>query len=507
MGSKVEIGKYTLESLTTGMYEQPLIVYREYIQNAVDALEEAFRQHLVSSLDMRIDIAIDEENRTIEILDNGVGIHANDAERVLLSVGSSEKLHSESRGFRGIGRLGGLSYCDRLVFETTAAGSTIVTHVEFDCVLLKELLLPGRSDGMSMEQVLNTVTTVRTENCDADDHYFAVRMLGVSEDTGLLNEEEVIDYLAQTAPVPYPPYFYLSRNIHDYAKSHGITLTEFPVFVAANGKRPRSLYKACKRHYASGKDGESAVYEVNLFDVLSPTTGELLAFGWYAETDWAGTIKDNSIRGLRLRAGNIQIGDEHTLDRVFKQSRFNGWTQGEVFVVSDALIPNARRDNFELNREYLELINVLTTGVGSEISARIGAASRLRNDPSKRVVDAARQAQTEAAHKIEQGFNSREEKEQTRQALEERLRAVTDTRAKKPAIEEERRAVMEQITQTLDAFDEVATYKSDALRGVLSKKEMNILRTASDVMTMYLDQELLDQIMDEIVARLSRKGT
>ena len=32
----VEVGKFTLESLTTGMYSDPRIVYREYIQNSVD---------------------------------------------------------------------------------------------------------------------------------------------------------------------------------------------------------------------------------------------------------------------------------------------------------------------------------------------------------------------------------------------------------------------------------------------------------------------------------------
>ena len=37
----IEIGKFTLESLTTGMYTDPEIVYREYIQNSVDALDEA----------------------------------------------------------------------------------------------------------------------------------------------------------------------------------------------------------------------------------------------------------------------------------------------------------------------------------------------------------------------------------------------------------------------------------------------------------------------------------
>ena len=42
MGDEVvQVGKYTLESLTTGMYADPKIVYREYIQNSVDSLEHA----------------------------------------------------------------------------------------------------------------------------------------------------------------------------------------------------------------------------------------------------------------------------------------------------------------------------------------------------------------------------------------------------------------------------------------------------------------------------------
>jgi len=41
MENVIKIGKYTLESLTTGMYTDPKIIYREYIQNSVDAIEEA----------------------------------------------------------------------------------------------------------------------------------------------------------------------------------------------------------------------------------------------------------------------------------------------------------------------------------------------------------------------------------------------------------------------------------------------------------------------------------
>ena len=34
----IKIGKFTLETLTTGMYDSPKDIYREYIQNAVDSI-------------------------------------------------------------------------------------------------------------------------------------------------------------------------------------------------------------------------------------------------------------------------------------------------------------------------------------------------------------------------------------------------------------------------------------------------------------------------------------
>ena len=41
METEVQVGKYTLESLTTGMYSDPKIVYREYIQNnAEEVIDE-----------------------------------------------------------------------------------------------------------------------------------------------------------------------------------------------------------------------------------------------------------------------------------------------------------------------------------------------------------------------------------------------------------------------------------------------------------------------------------
>ena len=118
MAESIQVGKYTLESLTTGMYSDPKIIYREYIQNSVDALEAAVAMNIIEPQSMRIDIIVDEENANIMIRDNGTGIPSASAVSTLMNIGSSKKRHSNNRGFRGIGRLGGMSYCGRLVFKS-----------------------------------------------------------------------------------------------------------------------------------------------------------------------------------------------------------------------------------------------------------------------------------------------------------------------------------------------------------------------------------------------------
>ena len=174
MDENIQVGKYTLESLTTGMYSDPKIIYREYIQNSVDALEAAVQCNLIEPQSMRIDIIVDAENAYISIRDNGTGINSSNAVPTLMNIGSSQKRHSNNRGFRGIGRLGGMSYCGRLVFTTSAENENTKTIVEFDCKKLRQLLVPGANEDMDLATVLSNVTQIRREDEKKERHYFPI---------------------------------------------------------------------------------------------------------------------------------------------------------------------------------------------------------------------------------------------------------------------------------------------------------------------------------------------
>ena len=142
MKHELIIGKYTLESLTNGMYASPLDMYREYIQNSVDSFDEAVEAGIEIADKLIVDIDIDKTTKRVTIRDNGCGIRAEEAIGTLVDIGNSKKKRGTSRGFRGIGRLVGLSYCEKLTFRTSYQGEAVTTVIEFDASLLKELLLP-----------------------------------------------------------------------------------------------------------------------------------------------------------------------------------------------------------------------------------------------------------------------------------------------------------------------------------------------------------------------------
>ena len=72
------VGKNILDNLTTGMYSDSKVIFREYIQNACDQIDLAIMLGILSPGEGGVDIFTDVKKRYISIKDNATGVKAED---------------------------------------------------------------------------------------------------------------------------------------------------------------------------------------------------------------------------------------------------------------------------------------------------------------------------------------------------------------------------------------------------------------------------------------------
>lgn len=507
----ISIGKFTLESLTTGMYNEPESCYREYIQNAVDSIDMAIEQGILTLEQSRIEILIDKERCSISIKDNGKGIGGDLARKTLLDIGNSSKLHTVNRGFRGIGRLGGLSYCKKLSFCTTAYGDETKTVVSFDCEKLKELLVPGQGKEQSLQEVIGAVTTVTVLEEQAASHYFIVKMEQVDELECLLDIHLVKDYISQVAPVPFNRNFYWSEQIKHELSQNGVSVAEYPIFIGKSFEELSQIFKPYKTwariSSRSSDEVKDEVYGISYYEVPD-ANGEALASGWYADTGFLGTIADENIAGIRVRLGNIMIGHAKTLAPYFKESRFDGWAMGELYIISNGLIPNARRDDFERNSTFSEFENGVAHTLGSVITDKIRTASKLRNNPSQKAIRKAEKSISRTEVILTTGFNSSFEKEQLVTELQDVKKELTaiSKNASEDVIQKKIQLI-QQIGALEESVTESVNYKSKCTTtSEFSKGEKKIIQAILEVLTRNFARETVDALYAELLQELKVKG-
>lgn len=507
---EISIGKFTLESLTTGMYNEPESCFREYIQNAVDAIDSAIEEKLLTIEESRIEIIVDDEHKVVSIKDNGTGICGCKARKTLLDIGNSSKLHTVNRGFRGIGRLGGLSYCKRLSFCTSFKGEDMKTIVTFDCERLKKLLIPGQGDEHTLQSVIEAVTTVNILEEQESAHYFIVKMEEVDDIASLLDIDLVKDYISQVAPLPYRKNFYWGSMIKQDLDIKGVSIAEYPIFIGRSFERLTQLYKPYKTILdVTSRAGisKNEINGISFFDVVD-NSGLALAHGWYAETEFSGTLVDDRISGIRVRLGNILIGTAKTLSPYFKESRFNGWVLGEVYIKSSNLIPNARRDDFERNDTFAEFENSIRVSVGTQVSDKIRAASKARNNPVAKKIKKATKTITQAETILTTGFNSSFEKEQVVEGLEsmkKELRTIPKSAA--PDVIQQKVQLIQSLEELGEAVVESKNYRAKKdVTSDFSKAEKKIIQAILEVLSRNFARETVDSLYKEFLDEIKIKG-
>lgn len=358
---------------------------------------------------------------------------------------------------------------------------------------------------MSLSAVLEEITKVEVLPEKAEKHYFCVEMKDVTGFSDLLDIEAAKSYISQVAPLPYQSrHFIYTSQLKGYLQEKGYIVEEFPIFVGESEPDLEPVYKPNKSRFRSdrGKRTIDEITSMSYFDIV--IDGELYALGWYGNCGWYGFLSDKELAGFRVRKGNILIGDSKTMNVIFKEARFNGWTQGEIFIVTDKLIPNARRDDFEQNDAYYKLIEALSSKIGAEITRTIREASQTRNNPSAKALREVEKKLAEATTALTEGFNSAVDKEklistltETAESLEG-LRVGEDLAAKKQELRT-------QIDTAIEEVSESKNFKINQINSGIDKKSKQVLKVVSDILSRKLAKFLVDEIIEDIVAELNRK--
>ena len=362
------VGGDVISLITAGMYNNPLAIYREYIQNSVDAIAAESDQC------GRIEIEIDPVGLRLSIRDNGPGLSPEMARRALVPIARSEKKRGTDRGFRGIGRLAGLAFAQSVTFVTKCNYDDKVTRITWDGPTLQcNLKEHPKTDKAILE-------SVRVETLPSDGwpkHFFDVEVTGIARHAAglVLNKEAVRAYIGEVCPVPIGPTFPFKSEIEGVLEDDGAS---FVLDVFLNGETEHVTRRFDGEIPLQG-DRKVCFTEFERFDIPALDGSTSAAVGWIAHSSYSGMILQGAgVRGFRVRVGNIQIGDEAVFEHLFLEDRFNRWCVGELHILDSRILPNSRRDYFEPGphvRNFENQLRAMFRGIAS----RCRKSSTMRN--------------------------------------------------------------------------------------------------------------------------------
>ncbi len=163
-----------LQILASEIYDSPLALLRENLQNAYDAVRMRFASSGTLAEGGRIDIRVG--NGEISITDNGIGMNEEVLRENFWKAGSSGKRSDGARragvvGTFGIGAMANFGVCTRLTVETRSDGNTDVLRsmaerdslrIAEECISL-EHITSDREVGTTVTAVLDSENPISPE--------------------------------------------------------------------------------------------------------------------------------------------------------------------------------------------------------------------------------------------------------------------------------------------------------------------------------------------------------
>lgn len=358
------MGLRLLETLTSALYEDPIVFFREYVQNSADA----FTRHPVTNA--RIDIKIDKKNKKIVFLDNGYGIPKKDFIDKMTSIGKSDKNKAiDQIGFRGIGRLAAMPFCKELIFKNKVENEEEIQVFSWDGEKYNTLLSQSETD--DLESAIDQITqkSVLKYEGNISDHFFKVELVSYrTEIEELVNGKDFKQKLSRLLPLKYADSFEAKKAIHNhYKKFMGESLEKYEFDVYLDDDQ---LYKPYSETHILESD---IVFWDLSFDQLSEEVlAEKIGVLWFTFNRKVSSNPADSPRGIFVRSKNMLLGNEYAIaDSVSKGNNdyvttYRELTQtlngvyGELLIDTQRLSDNARRDWFKIDQNSNQLRVILT---------------------------------------------------------------------------------------------------------------------------------------------------
>ena len=513
---ETQLGVHLLETITQGMYSEPLHCVREYIQNGFDSIRAARRRGVLGAKDGCIDVTVDRHTKLLQIRDDGTGLSPEEASVRLVDIGYSDKASSAdaaaaNAGFRGIGRMAGVSYCERLVFETSD-GCGRICVVTFDAQAINRLTRPGQAP-TTIAEAINNNCTLEERPSDSNTRFLQVSLERVNN-PALLNAESLSRYLEQTAPVRQDPTTWKFQDkIYSLAKNSGCPESLDTVSVrihGADGAILREVYRPFKDSFAT-KDGRKQGHRlVKVTDVVAlPSDGDYPGWwGWLALHPRRGALADVPFGGLRVRMHNIAVGDQSLVQALWKTPSLAMWCFGEVHVVDPDLVPNSQRDNFEpsdaLSRFRAQLADEMR-----RIEKDIRAESKDRNTSVHKIAQRVERTITQARHRLTEGLTSHDEKTRLIATLDNEVERLNKSNKERNRTAEEHTtldAKLVEVKQLQEEVRKVQRTDADASMSHLNKQARGAVRTVLAVVKEELDDDKRFAAIEQRVFAALRPG-
>lgn len=333
-----DIGARLLENLARGIYNHEAVL-REYVQNACDAYA-AFGGPADQEV---IRIAI-EDDETLAIQDNGVGMNLADV-KVCKKIAVSPKSETnDMTGFRGIGIWAGFQACNQLELTTTKAGDKHRYRLQIDFANI----LDHVNEDINIKELLDGRFRIEADEAPKEEHYTRVRLIGLQGDyQHLTKRPELERIVSQTLPCKVDPQFIHAEQIKKFYE--GLEGYQEYSILVEGGEVFKHFPAEVEppQFFSIGHEGEYGK-------------------AWYCTSSKRRSLpeptpRDFKYRSFRLRIRNFAVGREGIYDDEnasgfgilnmvnLRSAAHLNWHVGEVHITNPDIRPDTPRGALELD--------------------------------------------------------------------------------------------------------------------------------------------------------------